>query len=87
MTSDDSTTAPASNSAQRLAIEGPTSNPAQQGESSKDEIRVLDVGGGNVVKLDSLGPMIINSDGVRNYDILPGCRAYQLTFVLRHSPG
>jgi hypothetical protein len=30
------------------------------------EVQSLDLGDGNVVKLDKLGPMIINSDGVGN---------------------
>lgn len=44
-----------------LAIEAPNQEP----EPSTDEgIQTLDVGGGDVVKLDKLGPMIINTDGV-----------------------
>jgi hypothetical protein len=34
--------------------------PDGQGE----EVHTLDIGEGNIVKLDKLGPMIINSDGV-----------------------
>ena len=33
-------------------------------EGDGEEVHTLDVGEGNVVKLDKLGPMIINSDGV-----------------------
>lgn len=29
-----------------------------------EEVQKLDLGQGNVVKLDSLGPMIVNTDGV-----------------------
>ncbi|ORX36127.1 hypothetical protein BD324DRAFT_652030 [Kockovaella imperatae] len=47
-----------STKAKPLAIEG-----NQVKDKAEDEVTVLDVGGGNVVKLDRLGPMIINSDG------------------------
>jgi hypothetical protein len=33
-------------------------------QGQEDEVHTMDVGEGNVVKLDKLGPMIINSDGV-----------------------
>ena len=47
---------------QPLAIE---SGKANEGKQPGDgEVKTLDVGEGNVVKLDHLGPMIINSDGV-----------------------
>lgn len=32
--------------------------------ASEPEVQKLDLGQGDVVKLDSLGPMIINTDGV-----------------------
>lgn len=47
---------------QALAIEYPGSDIAT--EKEVEEVHTLDVGGGNVVKLDRLGPMIVNSDGV-----------------------
>lgn len=56
----------AQDQAQRLAIEY-DQVAAQQATDQADEteqVHSLDVGGGNVVKLDKLGPMIINSDGV-----------------------
>ncbi|WVF70408.1 hypothetical protein IAT40_005198 [Kwoniella sp. CBS 6097] len=49
-----------------LAIEPPPSEPGDQTDIKDDdegEITTLDLGEGNVVKLDRLGPMIINSDG------------------------
>ncbi|WWC87361.1 uncharacterized protein L201_002250 [Kwoniella dendrophila CBS 6074] len=52
--------------AQRLAIEAPhedNSEPESAQEEAEEEIQTLDLGEGNVIKLDKLGPMIINSDG------------------------
>jgi hypothetical protein len=46
--------------AQRLAIEYQDKAKAEE----KEEIKTLDLGEGTVIKLDKLGPMIINSDGV-----------------------
>lgn len=34
------------------------------GSNRGEEIQTLDLGEGNVIKLDKLGPMIINNDGV-----------------------
>ncbi len=51
---------------QPLAIEPPTDtfrSTATKGGVC-EEVHTLDLGEGNVVKLDDLGPMIINSDGV-----------------------
>ena len=57
--------------AQPLAVELPpagdsrqTSDKGRAVEADGEEVHTLDVGEGNVVKLDRLGPMIINSDGV-----------------------
>ncbi|KAK8846577.1 hypothetical protein IAR55_005663 [Kwoniella newhampshirensis] len=44
-----------------LAIEGPSSS--TETEEKDDGTKVLDLGGGDIIKLDKLGPMIINSDG------------------------
>lgn len=57
---------PDAQAAQRLAIEydQAAATPAVGLADDKEEVHSLDVGGGNVVKLDKLGPMIINSDGV-----------------------
>lgn len=44
-----------------LAIELP--KPASE-PTAEEPVQTLDVGGGDVVKLDKLGPMIINTDGV-----------------------
>ena len=49
---------------QPLAIENPPAQEQQQETEQEVKVRTLDVGEGNVVKLDALGPMIINSDGV-----------------------
>ncbi|WWC67484.1 uncharacterized protein I206_101392 [Kwoniella pini CBS 10737] len=47
---------------QPLAIED--SKEAQSSIPQKEEeVHVLDLGEGNIIKLDKLGPMIINSDG------------------------
>ncbi|WVQ97504.1 hypothetical protein IAU59_004618 [Kwoniella sp. CBS 9459] len=56
---------------QPLAIEAPPAGTEAQAESGEvkqgadddGEVTTLDLGEGNVVKLDKLGPMIINSDG------------------------
>jgi hypothetical protein len=51
--------------ARPLAIADTPANPqTEDTKTDEEEVHVLDVGGGNVVKLDKLGPMIINSDGV-----------------------
>jgi hypothetical protein len=55
-----------------LAIE----NSSDQPTPSEPETKVLDLGEGNIVKLDNLGPMIINSDGVSCHLILLGHRDY-----------
>lgn len=55
------TPAPDRSAARPLAIEY---DKAAAAKDDSEEIHSLDVGGGNVVKLDKLGPMIINSDGV-----------------------
>lgn len=34
-------------------------------DTSKDSLPELDVASGNSVKLDELGPMVVNTDGVR----------------------
>jgi hypothetical protein len=47
---------------QSLAIEYPQAGAAEP--EPAEEVHTLDVGQGNVVKLDRLGPMIVNSDGV-----------------------
>lgn len=46
-----------------LAIESPQSSSAQ-GLGKDQGTQTLDLGEGNVIKMDKLGPMIINSDGV-----------------------
>lgn len=53
-----------------LAIEyrQPDSYKGEAGD--EEQVQTLDVGGGNVVKLDKLGPMIINSDGVSDTDLV-----------------
>lgn len=33
-------------------------------EEEEEETKTLDLGEGNIIKLDKLGPMIVNSDGV-----------------------
>ncbi|KAK4685137.1 hypothetical protein P7C73_g5023, partial [Tremellales sp. Uapishka_1] len=43
-----------------LAIEAPSTSAAT---SPEDPVHILNVTEGNVIKLDKLGPMIINSDG------------------------
>ncbi|WWD21894.1 hypothetical protein CI109_106382 [Kwoniella shandongensis] len=48
---------------QRLAIEGSSSSSAITPTKEDEEVHTLDLGEGNVIKLDKLGPMIINSDG------------------------
>lgn len=45
-------------------VSGQTGNEAGAVGGDSEEVHALDVGEGNVVKLDKLGPMIINSDGV-----------------------
>lgn len=57
-TPDDATTSP---SKAPLAIEMPEAAPEP---AAVEPVQTLDVGGGDVVKLDKLGPMIINTDGV-----------------------
>ena len=42
------------------------------------EVRTLDLGQGGIVKLDELGPMIINSDGVRGRRASPGSNLNRL---------
>jgi len=55
-----------------LAITDKPANPqAEDGKEEEEEVHVLDVGEGNVVKLDKLGPMIINSDGVSITSMVP----------------
>ncbi|ODN88478.1 hypothetical protein L198_06750 [Cryptococcus wingfieldii CBS 7118] len=46
-----------------LAIQHGSHQPADSQVVEQEEVHKLDLGGGNVVKLDKLGPMIINSDG------------------------
>ena len=53
--------APTSPSKSALAIEAPKTSPEP---AQAEDVQTLDVGGGDVVKLDRLGPMIINTDGV-----------------------
>jgi hypothetical protein len=53
-----------------LAIEAPKHNSAPE-PSSDEGVQTLDVGGGDVVKLDKLGPMIINTDGVSVFVYTP----------------
>jgi len=48
----------------QLAISDTPADTPKATEQPEEEVHVLDVGEGNVVKLDKLGPMIINSDGV-----------------------
>ena len=48
----------------QLAISDTPAEIPTAAEQPEEEVHVLDVGEGNVVKLDKLGPMIINSDGV-----------------------
>ncbi|KAL7423388.1 hypothetical protein Q5752_002692 [Cryptotrichosporon argae] len=45
-----------------LAIEPPRPDEGGGG-GGEDDVRALDVGEGQVVRLDKLGPMIVNSDG------------------------
>ena len=48
---------------QPLAIEfGESSN--ANAESQNEPIQALDVGDGDAIKLDALGPIIVNNDGV-----------------------
>ncbi|WVR04264.1 hypothetical protein IAU60_001264 [Kwoniella sp. DSM 27419] len=51
--------------AEPLSIEGPPAHGqgSEEPVEAEAEIHTLDLGEGNVVKLDKLGPMIINSDG------------------------
>ncbi|WWC58982.1 uncharacterized protein I303_101528 [Kwoniella dejecticola CBS 10117] len=57
--------APTASANQRLAIENtlPSDQSKSQPEQEEEEVHTLDLGEGNVIKLDKLGPMIINSDG------------------------
>ncbi|WVQ83873.1 hypothetical protein IAT38_006017 [Cryptococcus sp. DSM 104549] len=48
---------------QVLAIEAPRPDQEKAEKGQEEEVHVLDVGDGNKVKLDKLGPMIVNSDG------------------------
>ncbi|ORY24866.1 hypothetical protein BCR39DRAFT_545596 [Naematelia encephala] len=48
---------------QPLAIEAPSAVIPEQKQEQQEEVHSLDVGDGTVVKLDKLGPMIVNSDG------------------------
>lgn len=59
-TPDDSTTDTQSGSTQKLALEYASAEQVKE----EDKVHSLDLGEGNVVKLDALGPMIVNSDGV-----------------------
>jgi hypothetical protein len=43
----------------------------ESGEEQGEDVHGLDLGAGNIVKLDKLGPMIINSDGVRACRLIP----------------
>jgi hypothetical protein len=45
-----------------LAIEDKSADSTKQPEA--EQVHSLDLGAGNVVKLDRLGPMIVNTDGV-----------------------
>lgn len=45
-----------------LAIEHKSADSTKQPEA--EQVHSLDLGAGNVVKLDRLGPMIVNTDGV-----------------------
>ena len=56
----------ARDSTQPLAIEAGQAGATEfrKDEGEVEEVHTLDLGEGNVVKLDKLGPMIINSDGV-----------------------
>lgn len=72
-------------SAQQLAIEydqSKTIQPAEEGggDGVEEEIHTLEVGG-QVVKLDKLGPMIINSDGVGVFKSTRRVVAYGVDFV------
>jgi hypothetical protein len=50
---------------QPLAIEyGEATQTAADASTPDETVQKLDLGGGDVVKLDALGPMIINTDGV-----------------------
>ena len=59
-TPDDSTTDTQSGSTQKRALEYASAEQVKE----EDKVHSLDLGEGNVVKLDALGPMIVNSDGV-----------------------
>jgi hypothetical protein len=52
---------------QPLAIEyGEATQTATDASTTDETVHKLDLGQGDVVKLDALGPMIINTDGVRS---------------------
>ena len=66
---------------QPLAIE--YNNP-----NTEEEVQTLDLGEGNVIKLDKLGPMIINNDGVSNVALRDlGARIQVLTYYFRPCRG
>lgn len=49
---------------QPLAIEYGQATQTANDATTADSVQKLDLGQGDVVKLDALGPMIINTDGV-----------------------
>jgi hypothetical protein len=53
-----------------LAIEPPPAPGVGQSQDD-DGLVSLDVGEGNVVKLDKLGPLVVNSDGVSCLSLSP----------------
>lgn len=52
-------------SAPHLAISDRPAIPVETSGGAESDVTTLDVGTGEAVKLDKLGPLIVNSDGVR----------------------
>jgi hypothetical protein len=71
---------------QPLAIEyGEATQTAADTSTSDETVQKLDLGGGDVVKLDALGPMIINTDGVRDPSSIIQCATDNFTDFITHT--
>jgi transcription antitermination factor NusG len=71
---------------QPLAIEyGEATQTAADASTSDETVQKLDLGQGDVVKLDALGPMIINTDGVSDITWMFVRSTDGVTDIIAHS--
>lgn len=71
---------------QPLAIEfGEATQTSTDASTAEDSVQKLDLGQGDVVKLDALGPMIINTDGVSHITSRPRRSTDDLQDFITHT--